>query len=363
MSVVAREHRAPTEAELISIAKNALLERLPATWQVNESDLESAGSSLDSQFMILSPDGVASNIGVRVKRLLRKSEVLHANAGFASYLASAPNGVGLIVARYIAPATRQQLIDLGLSYVDATGNIHIRADSPALYIADRGADKDPWRGPGRPLGGLVGEPAAKVVRTLIDKPGPWKVRQLVQESGTSTGSVYRVVDFLEFELLLHRSRDGYLSIPEWPALLQRWSEDYQVLGTNAVSRWLAPRGLEDLLSQMRNSDIDDYALTGSIAAATWESYAPVRSAMIYCHDVDAAARAWGLRETDSGNNVVLIQPKYSVALKRRIQRQDGLYLASPAQVVIDLLTGPGRSPSEGVELIDWMERHEELWRI
>ena len=32
------------------------------------------------------------------------------------------------------------------------------------------------------------------------------------------------------------------------------------------------------------------------------------------------------------------------------------------QVVVDLMTGPGRSPSEAEELLEWMKRNEQSWR-
>ena len=34
----------------------------------------------------------------------------------------------------------------------------------------------------------------------------------------------------------------------------------------------------------------------------------------------------------------------------------------PAQVAVDLLTGPGRNPGEAVALMDWMERNERALR-
>ena len=37
-------------------------------------------------------------------------------------------------------------------------------------------------------------------------------------------------------------------------------------------------------------------------------------------------------------------------------------LAAPTQVVVDLMTGPGRSPNEAEELLEWMKRNERSWR-
>lgn len=46
----------------------------------------------------------------------------------------------------------------------------------------------------------------------------------------------------------------------------------------------------------------------------------------------------------------------------RTRRVDGVVTAAPNQVAVDLLTGPGRSPSEGQAGLDWMESHEREWQ-
>ena len=40
----------------------------------------------------------------------------------------------------------------------------------------------------------------------------------------------------------------------------------------------------------------------------------------------------------------------------------GLVTAAPSQGAVDLLTGPGREPAEGEELIGWMKGNENAWR-
>ncbi|MFB9628779.1 hypothetical protein [Nonomuraea helvata] len=67
-----------------------------------------------------------------------------------------PGSRGVVVSRYLSPPVRKRLSDAGLSYIDATGNITLNVSQPGLYIADRGADHDPWRGPGRPRSSDLG---------------------------------------------------------------------------------------------------------------------------------------------------------------------------------------------------------------
>ncbi len=69
----------------------------------------------------------------------------------------------------------------------------------------------------------------------------------------------------------------------------------------------------------------------------------------------------GLRETDAGMNVTLLDPYDPVVFDRTIRR-GGLVCVAPSQLAVDLLTGPGRETSQGDEILDWMEGNEYAWR-
>ena len=216
--------------------------------------------------------------------------------------------------------------------------------------------------PGASARHAQGRPAARVVLALLDERASWKITDLVAISGTSTGSVYRVVDFLEAEALAGRDGEGRVVVPDWAALLRRWSEDYQFVATNTITQWIAPRGLDDLQTRILRAAEGEYAVTGTIAAAEFASYAPARSAMIYVADAQRAAAAWDLRSSDTGVNVLLAEPAYRIVLDRSRTTATGLKIVPPAQVAVDLLTGPGRAPSEAEELLTWMKTNEQSWR-
>jgi hypothetical protein len=103
-------------------------------------------------------------------------------------------------------------------------------------------------------------------------------------------------------------------------------------------------------------------VTGSTAAAQWAPYAPARAALVYVDDAGQAADEWGLRPADKGANVILAEPKYDVVFSATSIDNQGNVIVAPAQAAVDLLTGPGRNPSEGEELISWMELNEPVWR-
>lgn len=351
------------EAEMIGTVEAMLRDRLPANWgvAVERPDGSPVWSS-DALLRLRAPSGSTLAVAVEVKRLVEPRDVPRLRERLNRELDRGVHTVGLVAARYLSPSVRTQLIEAGLSFADATGNLHLRADEPAVFVADRGADSDPWRGRGRPLGTLKGAPAAQVVRALLDRRGPWKIRQLIDASNASTGSVYRVVEFLESEALLVRDDRGLMHVPDWSKLLRRWSEDYQFLSTNAVTRWIAPRGVESAIRLASESGQDDYAVTGSVAAASWAPYAPARSIMAFTSNPTATAERWGLRPTETGANILLAAPQYPALVAGVTRRADGLVIAATAQVAADLLNGPGRAPNEAEELMDWMKTNESIWR-
>ena len=84
--------------------------------------------------------------------------------------------------------------------------------------------------------------------------------------------------------------------------------------------------------------------------------------MVYVRNAEREAAKWGLRGTEAGANVLLIEPKYPVVMERAMSALEGLTVARPAQVAVDLMTGPGRAPAEANELLEWMKAHEQSWR-
>ncbi|WP_433227851.1 type IV toxin-antitoxin system AbiEi family antitoxin [Actinomadura formosensis] len=170
-----------------------------------------------------------------------------------------------------------------------------------------------------------------------------------------------MIEFLETEGLVTRDKRGEIDVPDWVALLRRWSDDYGFVRNSNVTRWIAVRGLANLLSRVAESSVQ-YAVTGTLAAENWAPYAPARSAMIYVAHADHAAEQWNLREADAGANVMLAEPESDIVFARAKATRANVAIAAPSQVVVDLMTGPGRSPSEAEELIEWMVRNESSWR-
>lgn len=351
------------EVDVIRRAAALLEERLPANWSMKViTDATAGDRKVDALVELESPGGTA----VIVVEAKARPVVTSTLPMVVEQLREAARRVGpaatpLLVGRYLSPSARSWLENHKIGYADATGNLRIEVDRPALFIRDVGADRDPWRGRGRPRGTLKGLPAARVVRALADYAPPVAIREIVETSGASTGATYRAAEFLEDEGLIERSPRGPITAVRWRPMLERWSQDYGFQSTNVVRGYLEPRGMPKFLETLRSHPDLRYALTGSLAAHRLAPYAPPRAAMLYVDDLDDAVDQLGLRVADSGANVLLAVGGYNVVFDRLVE-VDGIRYAAPSQVVVDLLTGPGRNPSEGQALLDWMERHESEWR-
>jgi hypothetical protein len=349
----------PSGFDLVDDVYKILRTRLPSSWKLQFIPRLSLNSQSDqSEFLleITSQNGTKASIDVEVKRQIDPKDV----SGLANYpLRTAGANRFLVVAPYVSPRTRGLLTDSGIGYADATGNLRLELEKPALFVSLNGANSDPWREE-RPLLSLKGPTAGRVVRALCDFVPPYKIREMAERSNTSLASTSRVVALLDREALVAREERGTVIDVKWEQLIRRWTDDYSLNASNQVRTFLEPRGIEMLLRKLEVSDWP-YSVTGSFAAIRVAPIASPRLAVIYVEDIRIAAGQLGLRPVESGTNVFLVQP-FDPVVFERTTKSNGITYAALSQVAADLLTGPGRSPAEGEELLKWMGENQDAWR-
>lgn len=351
-----------SQSEILRRGTAEINERLPEGWKarfVDNTPIQRPNGLIE----LISPANEEAQLFLVTKRSVEGRAVASLRRQCDQLTTDFPNSTKVVMAPYLSRPVRSRLTETGLSYVDLTGNMRIELSRPGLFLADRGANSNPWRGPGRPRMSLRGEPAARVIRALVDIDTTWRITRLIETAGTSTGAGYRMVEYLETEGLAKRDESGAVWVDDWRRLLQQWSNEYSLVKNSRVTRWIAPRGIPALLDRMAGETLDSkYALTGTLAAAEWAPYAPANLATIYAQDAEAAAQAWGLSATDANANVMIAEPQYSVVVDRSWINESGVRVVAASQVYVDLATGPGRNPNEAEELLTWMGQHESAWR-
>jgi hypothetical protein len=367
--------------ELREKGLRALRDKVPAEWRITAEPGPTSDSRLDFLARISTPSGDNGLFAVELKQRLDPKGVVYLAETTRPSLGGMPL---LVLAPYLSKATREQLTKRSIGYLDLTGNAHVALSKPALFVETHGANEDP-EGDERTKRSLKGPKASRVVRTLIDLEKPPGVREIATQTSLDAGYVSRVLAFLDTESLIARGKRGRIESVDWPGLLRRWADDAPLDSRGKAETFLEPRGLQALLDRLPSYE-GRYAITGETAAARIAPVAPARLATIWAEDVRGMAQALGLRKTDSGANVMLIQPRDESVFTRAesigrprplppgqfAQSDEGilsaalpddrLWYAAPSQVAADLLTGLGRAPNEGEALIEWMRNNEKVWR-
>jgi len=336
------------EATLIREASRVLGGRLPSRWQQRLTLAQGRRQDRrDAVLDITAPDGAKARVSVEAKSELAPRAVADVKVQLSAY----PSEPGLVVAPFLTRSTRDRLRAENLNFIDLTGNVRLVLARPGLYVETQGADRDPSpkRQPGRSLRGAK---AARIVRALCDFPPPFPISKLADQAKVDISYASRLVEWLSREALLERRPRGPVESVDKAAVIRRWAQDYEVLTSNDARGYLDPRGVENVVRALSASAIrDDYALTGSVAANRIAPIAPVRLAMLYVKDVESAAAALKLRPTETGANVMLLTPFDDVVFERTWTDRN-LRIVAASQAAVDLLTSPGRAPSEGEAILE-----------
>lgn len=344
----------PSDQQVLRAAERVVAGSLPPGWSSTTRDGPATDFRADAFWTVSSPDNVAVTYVVDAKRSVRPRELPEIVAQVRRLGAQI-----LVIAPYLSPRAREVLRGLGASYVDTTGNVWLVSDRPGLLVERSGATKDPWPSD-ETLRSLRGRGAGRALRALVDFAPPFGVRDLAARAGVPLGTLSRTLDLLDREGFVTRGDHGQVADLDWEGAIRRWCQDYDFAQTNHVVPFLEPRGLNALVAKLAEGR-SDYAATGGFAAQRFGPIAPARQAALYVDDITRVAEGLNLRAADSGANVLLAEP-YDRVVFERIKTRDGLRVVALSQLAADLLTGTGREPSEGNELLGRMRRNEDEWR-
>jgi len=352
------------DRELVFWAVAWLGAHLPASWTVkltNSGEQSTGDAGGDTAIEIRGPQSF-SRIAIEARRSMGPRDVDRLLGSVGRKLrAMAAHIPILVVAPWLSARTRGLLTAEGVNYIDLTGNALVRLDYPALYIETAGAARNPTPAP-RGKARVRGPKASRLIRTLIDVSPPYGVGELAAATGLAPGYVSRLLDALDDDALIDRSKRGRVETVEIAALLRRWSEDYDLLATNQPETFLAPRGARHALETLGGlPDGAEVVVTGSFAAVRIAPVAAPALLAAYSNDPAALAQALDLIPADQGSNVVLLRP-FDEVVWARTEIRDGIRYAAPSQAAVDCLTGNGRMPAEGEAILQWMLANETRWR-
>jgi len=317
--------------------------------------------SLDMHSVAAAPPELSGGVAIHVEPLDEGHALVALAAGGnrivlkAAYLTVPyPSGLRRLIARepaldlILVDHARQGLIEaaaaadiaildrLGHGRVVKPGFVYV---APAPPGASRGAA--PTRSPFAPK-------ASRVVRTMLIEPmARWRLTSLAEQTVLNPGNVHRILAALLETGMVERDEDEYV-VSDPGSLLEAWAESH---------RWPRDHVRLPVSGNLRGTlrdlmEVLDYSvvISGEFAAEAWAPYLPARRALIHCLSQDAWAR---IREEDSARANRFAPPGHlaegqlAVVLSDEgvadhAQMVDGLPLAHPVQVYVDLFGDRGR---------------------
>jgi hypothetical protein len=359
----------PPEQSLLDQALDRLRGILPDYWQVAREDPGPAGvqGSSPNAFVHISAESQMGQLLVEARQRFAPRDVDTVLGGHAELIRRAAGNVPvMVVAPWFSPRSRELLMKAGMNYLDLAGNVRIALRYPSLFVER----VSPAPGPRtrQSTMSLRGVKAGRVVRLLADVIPPYGILDLAAAAGVTPGYMSRLIDMLDREALVERTRRGGVTDVDWPELLRRRVESYSVLETNEASRWACPNGAA-FAWELAHDVRPPILATGSFAAEQIVHVAQPTLLLMYAMgDVEEFVRYANLIPADEGANVILLTPYDEVISQRTSAWLTGELppirpVAACSQLVLDCLSGPGRMPAEGEALLTWMAENQSRWRL
>jgi hypothetical protein len=256
----------------------------------------------------------------------------------------------VLLAPYISPAAGKICREAGTGYIDLAGNCYLAFGS--VFISREGKE-NPYAS-SRKLKSLYQPVSSRVLRVLLSEPAKaWKTQSLSDEADVSLGQIANVKQALKDREWIAESPDGFnLTSPD--ELLADWADNYD-FRKNAINTFYAMEsatGAEQKIADVCRKLGVRYALTSFSGAARLAPNVRYKRSDIYIADqIEAVAKAAGLKPVETGSNVRLLTP-YDEGVYYNADDKDGLRVACPIQVYLDVLALKGRGEEAAQSILN-----------
>jgi hypothetical protein len=336
-------NNAPSDNVVLRHALEQIQRVLPSHWSTNIAT--KTNDLADARLTIRTPAGASAALAIGARRQLDPRLV----GEVAAALRGAPADAHLVTAPFLGPRTRERLAEEGIGYVDLTGNMRLVLDRPTIFISSRGDESSPWAVP-RSSRSLHAPKACRIVRALADGVLPLGVRQLGAMAGTDPGYVSRLLDLFHREEVIEREPRGPIVAVHLARLIRRWAEDYRFGEAHRFVPVAHPHGVPGALARLRDAQIP-HALTARAGAAALSGTALPGVVAAYVDNPERVAAILGAEPTDTGVNLLLIDP-FDPFVFEGTWEASGLRYAARGQIIADLLGSPAPAPAQAASLLE-----------
>lgn len=247
----------------------------------------------------------------------------------------------VLVAPYLTPESQAICREAGVGYFDLAGNAYLETDRVFLLLMGKPNALARKREVKSPLRGR----AERVVRRFLLEPERiWSLRALAEAAQVSLGLASMVTTALAQKGWLGKTRQG-VSLLDAKGLLDAWANVYDLRN----SPFIAYRAWEDwAILEQRLAGNKDFA--GRYALTLWSGAyhllpgveTPAHMALFWRGALEELAQVLRLSRDVGKGYVFVFQPYDESLLWGAVKTAEGLAVAHPLQVYLDLGSGDER---------------------
>jgi len=266
------------------------------------------------------------------------------------YKMAKPEIYGVFIAPYISQRAAEICSKEGIGYIDLAGNC--RLSFKQVYI-EQGGKPNPFS-ERRELRSLYSPKASRVLRVLLSRPDKeWRIKELSKETEVSLGQVSNVKRLLEDREWISTRANGFV-LTEPEKLLLEWSENYNYR-KNRILEYYSLKSMPEIetdLAKVCAQNEVRYALTGFSGAARLAPAVRYQRVTAFVNEGEMdLATSLDFKPVSSGANVILLVP-YDKGVFYGTQVVDGVRIASPIQIYLDLMGFRGRGEEAAKVLLE-----------
>lgn len=259
----------------------------------------------------------------------------------------------LIIAPYLNPEERAYCHEHQIFFMDLSGNQWLCLEG-VLIQREGFKNKFPEMRWGR---SPFSDKASLIIRELIANYGKTRgVRELANLLKLSPGFVSKIVIELEERGYIEKSIKGlHLKNPE--ELIAEWVNRYNIKDNQQYKYFLPVLSADEVLERIRALNLPEsgYALSAQAGANLIYPYASYDVVHVYAEDEsmrDFFIKSLQLEAVESGENVILMEPKYKKSALYRSRKVKCLRVVSDLQLYLDLYHYPKRGREQAEKIYD-----------
>jgi hypothetical protein len=288
-----------------------------------------------------------------VRRSGQPAAARDALAVLAAGTARRRDAVGMLVAPYISERVAELCAAAGIGTIDLSGNVRLAFGT--VFIHRSGCENR--FGEARERRSVFSSKAARVVRLLLERPSEaWQVQALSKATGVSIGQVSMVKRSLASMDWLAIGAGVRLSRPE--ETLRAWARTTTKFEVERVECYGGEPAaeIERRVGEATRAAGGRSAVCGLSAAWRW---APMVKPLRWTAYVDADLRTVmsgaGLKEVESGGNVVLVRPRDEGVFQEAVT-ESGMPRVGAVQAFVECASAGGRGEEAAEAVLEQVLR-------